>query len=239
MRPNLRKRFYDKRRCGRGHAVPGAARWPRREDAVGQHARGADRARSPKRSPPSGTRRASASIPRRCRSPGSPTRSSMALRQTPSRSRKRSRNILAPISCAIAPTRRKDWLPRRQQHWDPVLAWARETFGARFVLSEGVMFVAQPKGAVAAVRNAIPSDPWRLGAGHLITTFTGSALIALAVAAGKLERRRGLGRRARRRRLEHEVLGPRRARLGAPRHALRRHAGGGRGAGAHWWGANS
>src|ERR1700752_1320490 len=73
------------------------------------------------------------------------------------------------------------------QHWDPVLAWARDTQGARFVLSEGVMFVAQPEGAVAAVRAAIPSDPWRLGAVHLITTLTGSALIALAVAA------RGLG----------------------------------------------
>jgi chaperone required for assembly of F1-ATPase len=72
------------------------------------------------------------------------------------------------------------------EHWDPVLAWARDTHGARFVLSEGVMFVAQPEGAVAAVRAAIPSDPWRLGAVHLITTLTGSALIALALAAREL-----------------------------------------------------
>src|SRR3712207_2103472 len=36
--------------------------------------------------------------------------------------------------------------------WDPVLAWAREALGARFVLSEGVMHVAQPEAAVAAVR---------------------------------------------------------------------------------------
>jgi chaperone required for assembly of F1-ATPase len=72
------------------------------------------------------------------------------------------------------------------QHWNPVLAWAREVHGARFVLSEGVMFVAQPESAISAVRNAIPSDPWRLGSVHLITTLTGSALIALAVAARKL-----------------------------------------------------
>ena len=72
------------------------------------------------------------------------------------------------------------------QHWDPVLAWARDTHGAHFMLSEGVMFVAQPEGAIAAVRAAIPSDPWRLGAVHLITTLTGSALIALGVAARKL-----------------------------------------------------
>jgi chaperone required for assembly of F1-ATPase len=72
------------------------------------------------------------------------------------------------------------------QHWDPVLAWTRDAHGARFVLSEGVMFVAQPQSALAAVRAAIPSDPWRLGGVHLITTLTGSAMIALAVAAQEL-----------------------------------------------------
>ena len=75
---------------------------------------------------------------------------------------------------------------RQSQHWDPVLAWAREAHGARFVLSEGVVFVDQPEAAVAAAGAAVPSDPWRLGAVSLITTLTGSALIALAVAAGRL-----------------------------------------------------
>ena len=70
--------------------------------------------------------------------------------------------------------------------WDPILMWARETLGARFVLTEGVVFVEQPDHAVAAARKAIPSDPWRLGAVDLITTLTGSALIALAVAAKRL-----------------------------------------------------
>jgi chaperone required for assembly of F1-ATPase len=75
---------------------------------------------------------------------------------------------------------------RQAQHWDPILAWAREEYGARFLLSEGVMFVAQPESAICALRAAIPSDPWRLGAVSLITTLTGSALIALAVAAKRL-----------------------------------------------------
>src|SRR4051794_31094995 len=52
---------------------------------------------------------------------------------------------------------------KQAQHWDPVLAWARDAHGARFVLSEGVVFVAQPERAVGAVRAAIPTDPWRLG----------------------------------------------------------------------------
>jgi chaperone required for assembly of F1-ATPase len=67
-------------------------------------------------------------------------------------------------------------------HWDPVLAWARDALGARFVLAEGVVHVAQPDHALAAAMAAIPSDPWRLGAVHSITTISGSALIALAVA---------------------------------------------------------
>jgi chaperone required for assembly of F1-ATPase len=75
---------------------------------------------------------------------------------------------------------------RQALHWDPILAWARDTQGARFVLSEGVVFVAQPETALGAARAAIPSDPWRLGATSLITTLTGSALIALAVGHGKL-----------------------------------------------------
>src|SRR5215213_1119719 len=72
------------------------------------------------------------------------------------------------------------------RHWEPVLDWARDTLGARFVLSEGVMYVQQPEGAIAAARAAIPSDPWPLGATHVITTLTGSALIALAVPAERL-----------------------------------------------------
>jgi chaperone required for assembly of F1-ATPase len=73
---------------------------------------------------------------------------------------------------------------RQAEHWDPILQWARDRHGARFVLSEGVVFVRQPEPAVAAMRAAIPSDPWRLGAVAAITTLTGSALIALALAAG-------------------------------------------------------
>lgn len=76
---------------------------------------------------------------------------------------------------------------KQTQHWDPIVAWARDALGARFVLSEGVVFVAQPDHAIAAARAAIPSDPWRLGAAHVVTTLTGSALIALALAAGRLD----------------------------------------------------
>lgn len=75
---------------------------------------------------------------------------------------------------------------RQMQHWNPVILWAREALGAPFVLGEGVTFVEQPVEALAAAARAIPDDPWRLGAVSAITTLTGSALIALAVAQGRL-----------------------------------------------------
>lgn len=75
---------------------------------------------------------------------------------------------------------------RQARLWDPVLAWAREALGARFVLAQGVVHVAQPEGALAPARVAIPNDPWRLGAVHAITTLTGSALLALALSGGHL-----------------------------------------------------
>src|SRR5579862_4980915 len=75
---------------------------------------------------------------------------------------------------------------RQAQHWDPILDWARQALGADFKLGEGVVHVAQPEAALAAARAAIPLEPWRLGAVHVITTLTGSALIALAMARGAL-----------------------------------------------------
>jgi chaperone required for assembly of F1-ATPase len=72
------------------------------------------------------------------------------------------------------------------RHWDPILAWAQQVLGADFKLGEGVIHVAQPEPALAAARAAIPGDPWRLGAAHVVTTLTGSALIALAMARGAL-----------------------------------------------------
>ena len=75
---------------------------------------------------------------------------------------------------------------RQAAHWDPVLAWARDALGADFKVGEGVVHVAQPEAALKAACPAIPNDPWRLGAVHVVTTLTGSALIALALLRGAL-----------------------------------------------------
>ena len=71
---------------------------------------------------------------------------------------------------------------REAAHWDPVLFWAAETLGAHFILSEGIMPVRQPDEAVRAARAALPDDAWSVGALHVVTTLTGSALLALTLA---------------------------------------------------------
>ncbi len=73
--------------------------------------------------------------------------------------------------------------------WNPVLAFARERLGAVFALSEGVVFVEQPAGAIETVRARVAQEtsPYRLAALHVITTLSGSALIALALADGGLD----------------------------------------------------
>ena len=72
------------------------------------------------------------------------------------------------------------------REWDPVVEWAAKTLGARFILVEGVVFAAQPEQAVVAAAKAIPTEIWRLGAAHSVTTLTGSALLALALCHGAI-----------------------------------------------------
>jgi chaperone required for assembly of F1-ATPase len=76
---------------------------------------------------------------------------------------------------------------REASHWDPVLFWAADTLGAHFILAEGIVHIRQPDSAVAAARAALPKDPWSIAALHVVTTLTGSALLALALLRGVLD----------------------------------------------------
>jgi chaperone required for assembly of F1-ATPase len=77
--------------------------------------------------------------------------------------------------------------------WDSILVFARENFAAHFICTEGLVFVEQPEPARVAVREAIaqiansgPGAQFALAALHVMTTLTGSVLLALAVAHGVL-----------------------------------------------------
>ena len=76
---------------------------------------------------------------------------------------------------------------REAAHWDPVVFWAAEALGAHFILAEGIVHVRQPEAAIAAARAALPTDPWSVAALHVITTLTGSALLALALKRGVVD----------------------------------------------------
>jgi chaperone required for assembly of F1-ATPase len=77
--------------------------------------------------------------------------------------------------------------------WDPILTFAREKLGAHFICVEGLVFVEQLEPARAAVKEAIAhiansgqGAPFALAALHVMTTLTGSVLLALAVAYREL-----------------------------------------------------
>jgi chaperone required for assembly of F1-ATPase len=73
------------------------------------------------------------------------------------------------------------------KRWDKVLAWAKEALGAPLVLGEGVVHVAQPQASLDRLRESLAGrDPFSLAALHVMTSLTGSALLALAVALGRL-----------------------------------------------------
>lgn len=77
---------------------------------------------------------------------------------------------------------------RQTELWDPVLDWAQSKLGARLLLAEGVMHVEQPRESLAAlgVHLRQHAEPLRLASLHVMTSITGSALLALAVAMDEL-----------------------------------------------------
>ncbi len=78
----------------------------------------------------------------------------------------------------------------QQAAWGPVLDHFRDAHAARFICSEGVIFVEQPQDSRAAVERLVareagkPDGALRLAALHVMTTLTGSVLIALALIEG-------------------------------------------------------
>jgi chaperone required for assembly of F1-ATPase len=184
VRPNLRKRFYKNAHVGEGNAVlldgkpvrtparralaaPSralaeqlAAEWNNQADVI-------DPARMPL------TRLANAAID--------------AVSATPQ-----------PVADEIAKYLGSDLLfyradapaglvEKQASAWDPALAWVRDTFGARFVLAQGIVHVTQPREALTAMRAAIPTEPWPLAALSSVTSLTGSALLAIALARGAVD----------------------------------------------------
>jgi chaperone required for assembly of F1-ATPase len=76
---------------------------------------------------------------------------------------------------------------RQAKMFDPILAWAADRLGSGFATVVGVMPRDQPAKTLAAVSDWLAAgDPFRLIALHAITTLTGSAILALALAEGRI-----------------------------------------------------
>ena len=76
---------------------------------------------------------------------------------------------------------------RQSERWDPLLDWSEQTLGARLVTGEGIKPIQQSDRALASIGHAITAfNPLPLAALHGVTTLTGSAIIAFAVAFKRL-----------------------------------------------------
>lgn len=71
---------------------------------------------------------------------------------------------------------------RQAEGWDPVLDWAADRFGARLNVGSGVMHIAQPPAAEAALARRVQEiDAWALTGLSELVTISGSLVLGLAV----------------------------------------------------------
>ena len=80
-----------------------------------------------------------------------------------------------------------DLVRRQEDQWGPLLEWAAARFGARLAVGAGIMPIAQPIEAVAALETAVAGlDDWILAAAGVATATSGSLVLALAVVEGRI-----------------------------------------------------
>lgn len=82
-----------------------------------------------------------------------------------------------------------DLIELQRQSWDPLLDWAETSLDTRLALAEGIMHVAQSPESLQAFGHHVKAieHPLALGAAHVVTTLTGSAIIAMAVTHGECD----------------------------------------------------
>lgn len=77
---------------------------------------------------------------------------------------------------------------RQEAAWQPLVAWAARQLDARLEVAAGVMPLAQPAEALAAVSTAVEAhDDLELTALHSATLACGSVIIALALSAREID----------------------------------------------------
>jgi chaperone required for assembly of F1-ATPase len=76
---------------------------------------------------------------------------------------------------------------RQEQHWQPLVDWARLHYDAPFIVVTGVMPRPQPTEALRAIEAAVAAlEPFRLTALASATSAAGSVVLGLALLEGRL-----------------------------------------------------
>lgn len=82
----------------------------------------------------------------------------------------------------------EELVQRQLAAWTPLIAWAEDRFGARLVTATGVMHVLQPADGQARLAEAVGTyQPLALTALYDLVALSGSLIIGLAVAEGRLD----------------------------------------------------
>lgn len=80
-----------------------------------------------------------------------------------------------------------DLVARQTDQWQPLLDWAAETLGAALVTTATIIAIEQPQAALAALNAHLDSyDVWRLTTAQAACAASGSLVLALALADGRL-----------------------------------------------------
>jgi chaperone required for assembly of F1-ATPase len=80
-------------------------------------------------------------------------------------------------------------IARQNAIWNPIIRRVEQEIGARFILAEGVMHVAQLHPTLDAFAKRLENatlDAFTLSATHVMTSLSGSAMLSLSVTAGWL-----------------------------------------------------
>ncbi len=81
---------------------------------------------------------------------------------------------------------------RQAKAWDPLLAWSAEALGAPLKTTSGIMHVAQPGASLNALAAHVqPFEGFALKALYDWVTISGSLVLGLAVAKGRLSAAEG------------------------------------------------
>ena len=77
---------------------------------------------------------------------------------------------------------------RQSAAWDPLLGWLAAEYDIRLAVTNGVIPVAQDPAALARLRGELARlSPFALAAMHDLISLTGSLVLGLAVARGRLD----------------------------------------------------